>query len=199
MPLGIYRLEQDFYYYNLNSLRNEKWYHCKMLTFQKYKELNISCESIRFLMCDSIPRGGWHLSYFGDPQFIKNKLENFAHQEYNSEQYTDTREIQKRMEGCVDLFNRGTCINDMQRVAICHNDYLPPGYKTHLTAFYTPDAEPVREKKLLQVLTHNYHDSAWKGHFEFSMWLVKHVNPKMIVELGVDYCHSTFCLASPNI
>jgi len=199
LPLGIYRLEQDFYYYNLNSLRNEKWYHCKMLTFQKYKELNISCESIRFLRCDSIPRGGWHLSYFGDPQFIKNKLENFAHQEYNSEQYTDTREIQKRMEGCVDLFNRGTCINDMQRVAICDNEYLPPGYKTHLTAFYTPDAEPVREKKLLQVLTHNYHDSAWKGHFEFSMWLVKHVNPKMIVELGVDYGHSTFCLASPNI
>jgi hypothetical protein len=35
--------------------------------------------------------------------------------------------------------------------------------------------------------------------FEFSMWLVKHVKPKMIVELGVDYGHSTFCLASPNI
>ena len=199
LPRGIYRLEQDFYYYNLNSRRNEKWYHCKMLTFQKYKELNTSCESIRFLSCDSIPRGGWHLSYFGDSQFIKNKLENFAHQEYNSVQYTDTMEIQKRMEGCVDLFNRGTCINEMQRVAICHNEYLPPEYKTHLTAFYVPDAEPVREKKLLQVLTHDYHDSAWKGHFEFSMWLVKHVKPKMIVELGVDYGHSTFCLASPNI
>ena len=199
LPLGIYRLEQDFYYYNLNSRRNEKWYHCKILTFQKYKELNTSCESIRFFKCDSIAKGGWHLSYFGDSQFIKNKLENFAHQEYNSEQYTDTREIQKRIEGCVDLFNRGTCINEMQRVAICHNEYLPPGYKTHLTAFYTPDAEPVREKKLLQVLTHEYYGSAWKGHFEFSMWLVKHVSPKTIVELGVDYGHSTFCLASPNI
>ena len=157
LPLGIYRLEQDFYYYNLNSRRNEKWYHCKMLTFQKYKELNISCDAIRFFGCDSIPRGGWHMSYFGDSQFIKNKLENFAHQEYNSEQYTDTREIQKRMEGCVDLFNRGTCINDMQRVAICHNDYLPPGYKTHLTAFYTPDAEPVRDPRQRYVRTKRGH------------------------------------------
>jgi beta-1,4-mannosyl-glycoprotein beta-1,4-N-acetylglucosaminyltransferase len=199
LPLGIYRLEQDFYYYNLNSQRNEKWYHCKMLTFQKYKELNMSCDAIRFFNCDSIAKGGWHLSYFGDSQFIKNKLENFAHQEYNSEQYTDLDAIQKKIDSCVDLFNRGTCINQMQRVAICDNQYLPPFYKTHLASFYVPLSETAREQKLVQVLTHEFYGSAWTGHFEFSMWLVKHVNPKIIVELGVDYGHSTFCLASPNI
>ena len=199
LHLGIYRLEQDFYYYNLNSQRNEKWYHCKMLTFQKYKELNMSCDAIRFFNCDSIAKGGWHLSYFGDSQFIKNKLENFAHQEYNSEQYTDLDAIQKRIDSCVDLFNRGTCINQMQRVAICDNQYLPPFYKTHLASFYIPLSETAREQKLVQVLTHDFYGSAWTGHFEFSIWLVKHVNPKIIVELGVDYGHSTFCLASPNI
>ena len=145
LPLGIYRLEQDFYYYNLNSKRNEKWYHCKMLTFQKYKELNISCDAIRFFNCHSIAKGGWHLSYFGDSQFIKNKLENFAHQEYNSEQYTDVDSIQKKIDSCVDLFNRGTCINEMQHVAICDNAYLPPFYKTHLTSFYTPISEAARK------------------------------------------------------
>ena len=137
LPLGIYSLEQDFYYYNLNSKRNEKWYHCKILTFKKYKDLNTSCESIRFFNCKSIAMGGWHLSYFGDSHFIKNKLENFAHQEYNSEQYTDLGQIQKRMEGCVDLFNRGTCINQMHHVSIYDNEYLPPFYKTHLSSFFS--------------------------------------------------------------
>jgi hypothetical protein len=32
-----------------------------------------------------IPDGGWHFSYFGNVQFIKNKIKNFAHQEYNNE------------------------------------------------------------------------------------------------------------------
>jgi hypothetical protein len=38
--------------------------------------------------------------------------------------------------------------------------------------------------------------SAWKGHFEFALWLVNILNPKVVVELGVDYAHSTFCLSS---
>jgi len=34
--------------------------------------------------------------------------------------------------------------------------------------------------------------SAWKGHRKFAEWLVDSINPKTIVELGVDYGYSTF-------
>jgi beta-1,4-mannosyl-glycoprotein beta-1,4-N-acetylglucosaminyltransferase len=195
---GIGRLEQDFYYYNLNSKRDEKWYHCKILTVKKYKELGLTCEEIRFQNCATIVNGGWHLSYFGNTSFIKNKLENFAHQEYNSEKYTDTNEIQKKIASCSDLFGRDTSINTMTYVDIYNNDYLPPLYGTYLKEFYTI-SDKKRQQQLLHVLNNNYYDSAWKGHFEFSMFLVKYINPNVVVELGVDYGHSTFCLASPNI
>ena len=195
---GISRLEQDFYYYNLNSKRNEKWYHCKILTLKKYKELGLTCEEIRFIHCDTIVNGGWHLSYFGDTNFIKNKLENFAHQEYNSAKYTDTNEIQKKINNTVDLFGRDTNINSMTFVDIYNNDYLPPLYNTYFKPFYII-SDTKREQKLLHILNNNYYDSAWKGHFEFSMFLVKYIKPSIIVELGVDYGHSTFCLSSPNI
>ena len=135
---GICRLEQDFYYYNLNSKRNEKWYHCKILTVKKYKELGLTCDAIRFLNCDTIVKAGWHLSYFGNTTFIKNKLENFAHQEYNSVKYTDTdtNEIEKKIQTCSDLFDRDKNINSMTQVEIYENDYLPLLYNIYLKSFY---------------------------------------------------------------
>ena len=53
-------------------------------------------------------------------------------------------------------------------------------------------------KKLINFLN-NYYSSAWSGHFKFAMWLVNKYKPKVIVELGVDYGHSTFALSSEGI
>ena len=41
--------------------------------------------------------------------------------------------------------------------------------------------------------------SAWKGHRDFANWLVNKLQPTTIVDLGVDYGFSLFCLAEPNI
>ena len=38
--------------------------------------------------------------------------------------------------------------------------------------------------------------SAWTGHREFAEFLVKHKNPNVVVELGVDYGFSTFVFAN---
>lgn len=41
--------------------------------------------------------------------------------------------------------------------------------------------------------------SAWTGHRQFAEWLVTVMKPEVIVDLGVDYGYSTFCLANPGI
>ena len=41
--------------------------------------------------------------------------------------------------------------------------------------------------------------TAWLGHGEFAMNLVKELQPKTIVDLGVDYGFSTFCFAYEKI
>ena len=41
--------------------------------------------------------------------------------------------------------------------------------------------------------------SAWSGHFDFAQWLVFELQPKTIVELGVDYGFSTLSFALPGI
>jgi len=136
--LSINILEMDFYYYNLNSKMDHKWYHSKILTFKKYIELNITCDNIRFFNCPIIHNGGWHLSYFGNETFIKNKLENFTHQEFNKIEFTDEEHIKTRIKNGQDLFDRS---NKICYINIDDNTNLPPEYDNYLTHFYHHSVE----------------------------------------------------------
>ena len=126
-------IEMDLYYNNLNSKMDHQWYHSKILTFQKYNELNIGCDKIRFYNCPIIRNAGWHLSYFGDVEFIKNKIENFTHQELNKVEFTDKELIKERIDNGKDLFDRPTSIIN---IPIEDNDNLPPDYDIYLKQFY---------------------------------------------------------------
>jgi hypothetical protein len=41
--------------------------------------------------------------------------------------------------------------------------------------------------------------TAWTDHKKFAIWLVENINPKVTVDLGVDYGYSLYCLATPRI
>jgi predicted O-methyltransferase YrrM len=53
-------------------------------------------------------------------------------------------------------------------------------------------------KKLEYVNTISRYPSAWTGHGLFAMQLVESFKPDVIVDLGVDFGFSTFCLAYPR-
>jgi len=134
-PIKIHRLEQDFYYYNLNSKQCQKWYFAKVVSYGTFCELSISCNDIRhYNQCTIFQKGGWHLSYFGDSKFIQNKIQNFTHQEYNDEKYTNVERIEEKIKDTKCLFNEDSII---QKISISENDYLPPFYDVYLTGFYT--------------------------------------------------------------
>jgi beta-1,4-mannosyl-glycoprotein beta-1,4-N-acetylglucosaminyltransferase len=129
-------LEQDFYYYNLNCKLDFKWHLSKIISYKKYKELNFSCEQIRQNMSfEIIPNAGWHLSYFGNEQFIKNKIENFSHQELNIADFTDENKISNRIKNKLDVYDRHNI--NIVNVVIEDNGNLPPKYDKYLTKYYT--------------------------------------------------------------
>ena len=130
---SIYGLEQDFYYYNLNTKMSSRWDASKICSFKIYKEINLSFQDIRCLSTQPIHKGGWHLSYFGDKHFIQNKIQNFSHQEYNNDKYTDLNLIEARVNNQVDLYNRSG--ENPIRIPISDNEYLPTNYKKHLSKF----------------------------------------------------------------
>lgn len=133
IKVDINILEMDFYYYNLNSTFTDKWPLCKIMSYNRYKDLNISCENIRQLKVPVIQKGGWHLSYFGDANFIKNKIISFSHQEYNNDYYTDLSKIEYKINNSIDLFDRNIRI---QQIEIKDNPYLPVEYDKYLTKYY---------------------------------------------------------------
>jgi beta-1,4-mannosyl-glycoprotein beta-1,4-N-acetylglucosaminyltransferase len=126
-------LEMDMYYYNLNTKLQIKWWHAKIISFKKYNELKLSCSNIRFVLCSIIVNGGWHLSYFGNEYFIKNKLENFAHQEYNNNKYTDLDKIVKNVQDGLNLFDDNSTFD---KIKIKDNTYLPTDYSKYLNKYY---------------------------------------------------------------
>jgi hypothetical protein len=76
--------------------------------------------------------GGWHLSYFGDAQFIQNKLQNFSHQEYNKEEFTNLENINEKIKNKSDLFSRQ---NTFEYIPIESNKNLPTRYKEFLLKY----------------------------------------------------------------
>jgi hypothetical protein len=101
-----------------------KWGKSKIGPWSEIKKHN-SIDSIRYFEIDSIERGGWHFSYFGDESFIRNKIENFSHQEYNFEIYKSLTHISECISKKVNLFNGG----EIEHIEINKNEYLPINYK----------------------------------------------------------------------
>jgi len=124
-------LQLDMYYYNLYSKHHDKWYHSKIVSYNTY--IKTTPEAIRHSKIQVIENAGWHLSYFGDANFISNKIKNFSHQEFNSETYTDNDKIQNRINKSSDLFGRNYV--PIKRIELNDNNNLPILYDIYLSKY----------------------------------------------------------------
>ena len=138
---GISILYMDLYYYNLHVRFTDKCDWPKILLYGKYKELNTTCSLIRGITnCPRIVDGaGWHLSYFGDYEFMRNKTENWSHQELNNSDNNDLNNIADRVKRGVDLYNRPWV--RFNTIKLSENTYLPIDYDKYLTKYYTVDTD----------------------------------------------------------
>ena len=133
-------LVQDMYYYNLNTKHELKWISLRIVTYKYY--LTTTPQKIR--ETKDFPRvenGGWHLSYFGDKEFIKNKIKSFSHQEYNYEEYTNEEVIENKIKNNQDLFNRSYV--PCKYISTEDNKYLPPLYDKYLLNYIDNKRMPI--------------------------------------------------------
>lgn len=119
---------QNFYYYTYKCRNVKKWSGSVLLSAFNFKnDFNANCERVRKsrwglpLIGKDYESGGWHFSYFGDVNYIINKIQSFSHQEYNNEKYTNPEFIRKLIEEGKDLFFR-----EDEKFEILENQtYLP--------------------------------------------------------------------------
>jgi beta-1,4-mannosyl-glycoprotein beta-1,4-N-acetylglucosaminyltransferase len=126
------RLEMDFYFYNLKTILPRKWTSTKVLTYNFFKSHNLSFQNIRDLNHNVpiIQNGGWHLTFFGDKYFVKNKLESFAHHEFNNEKCTNIDIIESQINN--NIVHNG---EKLMYISLSDNKYLPVGYEIFLQKY----------------------------------------------------------------
>ena len=123
---GIYQLEQVLYYYNLNTkFENVIWTYPKILNYGNYNGKPQSYRDSNYYPV--IKNGGWHFSYFGNLNFIKNKISNFSHSEFNNDYILNDERLLKQIKNSKDLYGRSECIFNF--IDIKDNNYLPKNYK----------------------------------------------------------------------
>lgn len=92
--------------------------------------LNIYKDIEQIIININIPvinlNSGWHFSYFGDVNFIINKIKSFSHQEFNSDKYIDEKWLEYAINNRKDLFFREY---NIKYITIEENQYLPQNYK----------------------------------------------------------------------
>ncbi len=122
----IYGLKMDMFIYFLNNklifdggsnmdkeeAKNGIWHSTAVLP---YKLLKKSPSKIRRIIMrtkrrgevyEIVPNAGWHFTYIGGVKKIVEKLEAFAHAEYNLQQYKDENHILELIKSGKDIFGR---------------------------------------------------------------------------------------------
>lgn len=83
---GCHNLMMRQYFYDIEHIYvNINWFSSKLVNLETLETHTI--HEIRNIMFPSYITCGWHLTYFGDVDFIVNKLANFSHQNYNTSLY----------------------------------------------------------------------------------------------------------------
>lgn len=128
----LYQLELDMYYCNLRS-RRKYWHGIKLLTYFAYINLNLSFQKMRDMYAISpiIKNAGWHLSYFGDVNFIINKFKSFSDKEYNNEYYLNKERLQTNINNHINILN----FDKLDIIPIERNKNLPPQYDIYLEKY----------------------------------------------------------------
>jgi beta-1,4-mannosyl-glycoprotein beta-1,4-N-acetylglucosaminyltransferase len=131
---NLNRLQMDMYYYNLKFRVGDgaNWHGIKLLNVKTYKEIKLTFQQMRVWEHTHnvaiIKNGGWHLSYFGDKEFIKNKIMAFSHQEYNNINYLNDDYLENVLKNGINLVGG----LDLQFIHINENNNLPPKHDIYL-------------------------------------------------------------------
>lgn len=111
-------LEQQMFYYNFKQCQFYPWHGSTVSTVSFAKEHGVQwLRDMRYMM-PVIHTGGWHLSYWGSAEHIANKINNFAHQEFNKEEYKDISSIKNKIAAGQDVFDRQGLLRPIDRSLI---------------------------------------------------------------------------------
>lgn len=105
----VIEFKQNMFCYNLNSLKERGWSGPKLNKWSLLKENSIASIRENKLTNKFLENGGWHLSFMGGENRIKDKIEAYSHQEFNNDYIKSN--ISNNISCSNDPFFRGRLSN----------------------------------------------------------------------------------------
>jgi beta-1,4-mannosyl-glycoprotein beta-1,4-N-acetylglucosaminyltransferase len=109
----FYQIQMKMYHYYLNVLRGG-WDLPQIFRGIDFRNLNSNFNSVRYHRVSNDPvhqpifkDSGWHFSYMGGPDRIRQKLEAFSAKGFNRAELTNTDLIAERIRNLTDVLCRG--------------------------------------------------------------------------------------------
>lgn len=95
----------------INTVIQEPWHHkgWRGTVILPYKEFHERSLNEWRALKDNLPRyenSGWHFSFLGGAERVKQKLQSYAHNEFNNSSYTDLNLIKERLNNMQDPLGR---------------------------------------------------------------------------------------------
>lgn len=116
----------DFFYYYINNRSigpiDSVWSGTTMIPQSFLKSLSSFQELRNLRIRFNHIKSGWHLSYMGGKEMIRNKIKSFSHTEYNSEEYYGDANVDESLRTGKDIFHRP----GMNFQIVNANDYYSP-------------------------------------------------------------------------
>jgi hypothetical protein len=141
----VIQFQQDQYWHYMNSKRMEPP-KCgpRLAHFRDYT----SAETLRESGCRTVKNGGWHFSYMGGAERIREKIMAYSHQERNRPEFTDVNAINERI-------NRGAAIWDVHwRFEFMPLDDSFPKYLLDHRDAFADWIKPVEDGKTTPAVSH---------------------------------------------
>lgn len=126
----IYKLQQQLFYYNIECMGGT-WTYAVIITGLFYSTFRPQIEHLRNTKKYAlVKKCGWCFSYFGNVEFIQNKIKNASSQEYNQDFYLNPTKITKHIENSTDLLSRNDQkIYNFKKNHFFDIDDLPTNYQ----------------------------------------------------------------------
>lgn len=102
---GVVDFRQKMSFYYVNFLKEENWSGSKLTNWYTLKNNSLNLIRQNKLTNKVVINGGWHLSFMGGENRIKDKIDAYAHQEFNNDYIKNN--IINNINNKTDLFFRG--------------------------------------------------------------------------------------------
>jgi beta-1,4-mannosyl-glycoprotein beta-1,4-N-acetylglucosaminyltransferase len=123
----VWRFEQRLYRHFLNCVSSIPWHGTRMMRFRDFT----CAEEMRYTGYKTVRDAGWHFTYLGGVDRIREKVAAYCHQENNQPQFTAPEYIAERINAGRTLF--GEKNETMEFVAL--DDSFPRYLREHPEKF----------------------------------------------------------------